>query len=189
MRALRASRLPPLRRGHCGRRSDQPLSAGRRRHHPRAGVAARSAGSRSGSHPRASTLACGCLHPRGRMHRVFQVRARLPCRRHPRRTADDAHGDRGGMHGLRAVPAALPCGLHRTAGSRARRDSHVVTDSSAPPGGCAARAHAAGAFIRARGTGCAPSRCRLARAADTNRTRGHRARAGATQHDHARRTR
>lgn len=187
MRALRASRLPPLRRGHCGRRSDQPLSAGRRRHHPRAGGAARSAGSRSGSHPRASTLACGCLHPRGRMHRVFQVRARLPCRRHPRRTADDAHSDRGGMHGLRAVPAALPCGLHRTAGSRARRDSRVVADSSAPPGGCAARAHSAGTLIRARGTGCAPRRGRLARPTCANRARGHRARARTAQHDHARR--
>ncbi len=189
MRALRASRLPPLRRGHRCRRSDQPLSARRRRHHPRAGVAAGSAGSRSGSHPRTSTLARSCLHPRGRMHRVFQVRARLPCRRHPRRTADDAHGDRGGMHGLRAVPAALPCGLHRTAGSRARRGSRVVAHSGAPPGGCGARAQAAGALIRARGTGCTPRRCRLARAAGTNRARGDRARARTARHDHARRKR
>lgn len=189
MRALRASRLPPLRRGHrCGR-SDQPLSARRRRHHPRAGGAARSAGSRSGSRPRASTLACSCLHPRGRLHRVLQVRARLPCGRHPRRTADDAHGDRGGMHGLRAVPAALPCGLHRTAGSRARRDSRVVAGSSAPPGGCAARAHAAGALIRARGTGCAPRRCRPARPTCANRARSHRARACTARHDDTRKTR
>lgn len=189
MRALRASRLPPLRRGHRCRRSDQPLSARRRGHHPRAGGAARSAGSRSGSHPRASARACRCLHPRGGLHRVLQVRARLPCRRHPRRTADDAHGDRGGMHGLRAVPAALPCGLHRSEGTRAARDACVVAGGSAQAGGCAARAHAAGALIRAGGTGCASRRCRLARAAGTNRARSHRARARTARHDHARRTR